>query len=98
MTSDPTLVAKFTKLAPGAVFIYTSGGTSYANQLKDTHDAPVTGPAAQKAAQILLKRQRTQLAVSRELRQEVAQGASKVHYNPAYAPPAKPATPAKKAG
>jgi EpsD family peptidyl-prolyl cis-trans isomerase len=100
LTSDPQLVDKFTKLPPGAVFIYGGNGTSYANQLKEAHDAPITGPNALKAAQVLLKRQRTQLAVSRELRQEVTMGASKVMYNPAYAPPAPPksATPAKPAG
>jgi len=97
LTSDPQLVEKFTKLPAGAVFIYGNGGTSYANQLKEVHDAPITGPNAQKAAQALLKRQRTQLAVSRQLRQEVTQGAAKVQYNPAYAPP-KPAAPAKPAG
>jgi len=89
------------------VFIYTANGTSYANQIKDTRDAPVTGANAQKAAQVLLKRQRTQQAVSRELRQDIAQASSKVQYNPAYAPPkpagappagAAPAAPAKPAG
>lgn len=102
MTADPRLIQKFSQLPAGAVFIYTANGASYANQVKDTHDAPVTGQAAQKAAVVLLKRQRTQQSVSRALQQDVAQAASKVQYNPAYAPSkagaTPPAAPAKPAG
>lgn len=91
MTANPQLVAQIGKLPAGEVFIYASGDFVYANQVRDSQVAPIGGQTAEKRAEALLKQQRTQQAVSRQMQQYLTQANGKVQYNTAYAPPAKPA-------
>jgi EpsD family peptidyl-prolyl cis-trans isomerase len=94
LTGNPKLTGQVAKLPAGVVFIYTAAGSTYANQVRDTQESPVAGDLAQKQAAAMLKQQRTQLAVQRQLQQYLAQAKGNVQYNPDYAPPAAPAKPA----
>jgi peptidyl-prolyl cis-trans isomerase C len=88
--ADPKLVDAIVKLPPGEVFLYPSNGTVLINQIRETHITPFEGEAAQKYALALLKRQRTQEAVARQLHQIVASAAPNIRYNDGYRPVSPP--------
>jgi EpsD family peptidyl-prolyl cis-trans isomerase len=95
--ADPRLVDAIVKLPPGEVFLYPANNVLLVNQVRETHVVPFQGDQAQKYALALMKKQRTQEAVSRGLRQTVAAAGKTVRYNDAYKPPAAPAAaPAQK--
>lgn len=97
---DPKLVDQILKLPPNEVFLYPGPkGIILVNQIRETHVVPFEGEQATKYAVAVLKRQRTQEAVSNRLRQIVADAAKTVRYNDAYKP-TQPngATPPKPAG
>ena len=87
---DPALVDKIAKLPPNEVFLYPANGVLLVNQIRETHVVPFEGDQATKYALAVLKRQRTQEAVARQLRQLVQDAGKTVRYNDAY----KPAAPA----
>ena len=94
--ADPRLVDAIVKLPPGEVFLYPANGVLLVNQVRETHVVPFQGDEAQKYALALMKKQRTQEAVSRGLRQTVAAAGKTVRYNDAYKPATPPAAPAQK--
>jgi hypothetical protein len=69
------------------VFLYPgANGVLLVNQIRETHVVPFEGDQATKYALAVLKRQRTQEAVARQLRQIVTAQAKTVRYNDAYKP------------
>ncbi len=93
--ADPRLIAQIVKLPADEVFLYPADNGYMVDQIRDTKVVPFQGDQANKYALALIKRQRTQEAVERQLRQTVAAGMRNVQYNPAYkpAPAPAPATP-----
>jgi EpsD family peptidyl-prolyl cis-trans isomerase len=87
---DPRMVEALIKLPPGEVFVFPRGGMVLINQIKETHISPVNGDAATNYAMQLLRAQRTQETVGRQLGAILSKSAGKVRYNAAYQPP-KPA-------
>jgi EpsD family peptidyl-prolyl cis-trans isomerase len=87
---DPKLVDQIVKLPPNEVFVYPANGMVLVNQIRETRVVPFEGDQATKYAIAVLKRQRTQEAVTRQLHQIVEAAAKTVRYNDAY----KPAAPA----
>lgn len=90
--ADPRLIDAIIKLPANEVFVIPSGNSLLVNQIRDTKVVPFSGPEASDYAGKVMVRTRTQEAVTRQLQQLVQEGASKVKFNPAYAPP-KPAVP-----
>jgi EpsD family peptidyl-prolyl cis-trans isomerase len=92
---DPRVIEAIAKLPPQEVFVISSGNDFLANQIRDSKVVPLTGEPAVKYALALIKRQRTQQAVSRAMNNLVMRGIQTVRFNKDYAPP--PAVPAKAA-
>jgi len=90
---NPDMIAQIVKLPPNEVFLYQANGAVLVNQIRETHIVPFEGDQATKYALALIKRQRTQEAVQRGLKQIVTQAANTVRYNDAYRPPAQAAAP-----
>ncbi len=91
--TDAGLVQRIAALPPGEPFVIRNGGGVLVNQVRDMRVEPITGPQAINAAQAMLKQQRTQQIVGRQLSTIVTDGEKSVTYNPAYAPSKTPATP-----
>jgi EpsD family peptidyl-prolyl cis-trans isomerase len=94
--ADPRLVDQIVKLPPNEVFLYPGpNGVLLVNQIREVRVVPFQGDDATKYAIALLKKQRTQEAVARQMRQIVQADAKQVQYNEAYrpAPQAAPAAP-----
>lgn len=96
LATDAAMVQRIAALPPGEPFVITNGGGVVVNQVRGTRVEPITGPQAITAAQAMLKQQRTQQIVGRQLAKIVADGEKSVTYNAAYTPPKTPATPAAK--
>ncbi len=101
--ADPRLVQAILKLPPAEVFIIPQqNGTVLFNVVRGSAVKPFQGKQASDYATQALRQQRANEAAARQMQQVIAQGASKVMFNPAYQPPApaKPAAkpPAKAAG
>lgn len=94
----PQLLAQIEKLPPGEVFVLPSNGVLTANRIIDTKTEPLPADIANKHAVRYIKNERAQEAVRRQFGSAIQQGASKVQYNPVYAPPKQPAPAAKGAG
>ena len=94
--ADPKLVDQIVKLPPNEVFLYPANGVLLVNQIRETRIVPFEGDQATKYALAVLKRQRTQEAVARQLHQFVETAAKTVRYNDAYKPATPPAAPAPK--
>ena len=94
--ADPRLVQAIIKLPAGEVFIIPQNTTILFNTVKGVTPKPFQGKPATDYATQALRQQRANEAASRQMQQVIAQGASKVMFNPAYQPPAK--KPAKAAG
>ena len=84
--ADPKLVDAILKLPPNEVFLYPANGLVLINQVRETQVVPFGGDQAQKYALALLKKQRTQEAVARQLRQIVTAATPDIRYNDAYKP------------
>jgi EpsD family peptidyl-prolyl cis-trans isomerase len=92
---DPTLVEKIMKLPPNEVFLYPGqNGVLLVNQITSTQVVPFEGDQATKYALLVLKRQRVQEAVARQMRQIVAAQAKSVRYTDAFKPAAPAGAPA----
>jgi peptidyl-prolyl cis-trans isomerase C len=91
---EPKLVDQIVKLPPNEVFLYPGpNGILLVNQIRETHIVPFEGDQAQKYALDLIKKQRTQEAVGRQLQQIIGQAGSEVKYNDAYRPTPAPTAP-----
>jgi EpsD family peptidyl-prolyl cis-trans isomerase len=89
--ADPALFAKIMALPPNEVFLYPGpNGTLLVNQITSTQVQPFEGDQANKYAMAVLKRQRLQEAVTKQMRQIVQAQAKSVRYNDAYKPAATP--------
>jgi EpsD family peptidyl-prolyl cis-trans isomerase len=89
--ADPKLIEQILRLPPNEVFLYPgANGLLLVNQIRETHVQPFEGDQATKYALALIKRQRTQEAVSRQLRQIITTQAKTVRYNDAYKPATVP--------
>lgn len=89
---DPKLVAQIVKLPPNEVFLYPGpNGILLVNQIRETHIVPLVGDQANKYAVAVLKKQRTQEAVGRQLKQLVQAQLPTVRYNDAFKPAPQPA-------
>lgn len=95
MTLNPQVTEQILKLPPGEVFVVPTPQMVFINKIRDVQVVPVTGEAATKHAQELLKRQRTEEALQRQLAEVTRAAAGKVQFAKEYEPP-KPA-PAPKA-
>lgn len=94
--ADPRLIGQIVKLPPNEIFLFPGpNGVLLVNQIRDVKIVPFQGPDATKYATAVLKKQRTQQAVSNQMRQIVQADAKQVQYNEAYkpAPQAAPAAP-----
>ena len=96
--ADPKMVDQIVKLPPNEVFLYPANGVLLVNQIRETHVVPFEGDQATKYALAVMKKQRTQEAVARQLHQIVAGDAKTVHYNDDYKPAPAPAAAPKPAG
>ncbi|HEX4182360.1 MAG TPA: hypothetical protein VHY34_03800 [Caulobacteraceae bacterium] len=95
--ADPRLIDQIVKLPPNEVFLYPGqNGVLLVNQIRDVHIVPFQGDDATKYAMALLKKQRTQEAVGKQMRQIVQADAKQVQYNEAYKPAPQAATAAPK--
>ena len=90
--TDPRLIGAIVKLPPNEVFILPSGNTVLINQIKGTKVVPFTGEPAITYALNLLKRQRIQQAVGKQVHSILTSPSNVISYNPAYQPP-KPSPP-----
>jgi EpsD family peptidyl-prolyl cis-trans isomerase len=97
LSLDPSVVDAIVKLPAGSAFILPTGNNLMISAVKEARPAPLTGTPAVNVAMQILRRQHSQLAVSRELKADLSQGAASVRYNKDYAPPAKPPVPASNA-
>lgn len=91
--ADPRLIDAIIKLPPKEVFTFQGNGVFLINQVIATRIEPFTGDAASSYATALIKRQRTQEALSRKMNDLIAQGKSGVRFNPQYQPAKKPGAP-----
>jgi peptidyl-prolyl cis-trans isomerase C len=88
-TIPSQLVQAIVALPPGEVFVLPTGQVVLINRVRETRVEPYTGEAAVQHAINLLKNQRTQEAVMKQMAALVKQAEGEVRYNKAYAPPAK---------
>jgi EpsD family peptidyl-prolyl cis-trans isomerase len=84
---DPRVVDAIVKLPPQEVFVITAGNDFLVNQIRETKVVPFTGEPANRYALALIKRQRTQQAVSLALKDLIQRGTKDVRFNQAFAPP-----------
>ncbi len=91
---DPKMVDQIVKLPPNEVFMYPGpNGVLMVNQIRETHIVPFEGDPATKYALAVLKKQRIQEVVSRQLHEIITAQAKTVRYNDAYKPTAPAAAP-----
>jgi len=91
--SNPQLIDAIVKLPPNAVFVYPSGNLALIDQVRETKVVPFTGEPAINYALQLIKRQRTQDAVARQVHSILTNSKNVIRYNPAYQPPKVTAPP-----
>jgi EpsD family peptidyl-prolyl cis-trans isomerase len=84
---DPRVVDAIMKLPPQEVFVINSGNDFLVNQIHETKIVPFTGEPATRYALALIKRQRTQQAVSLAIKDLIQRGFKTVRFNQAFAPP-----------
>jgi EpsD family peptidyl-prolyl cis-trans isomerase len=97
LNADPRLVQAVQNLKPGEVFaIPQRGGTVVFNQVATSRTAPLTGNNAIAYAMNILRNQRAQQSVAKQIADLRKAAESRITYNPAYKPP-PPKAPAAKA-
>lgn len=98
--TNPKLIDAIANLPPGEVFVLPMGQLVLINRVRETRTVPFVGDPAVKFALDMLKNQRRQDTVNRQLGGLVAAAQPKISYNKAYEPvkppPAKAAAPALK--
>lgn len=94
LTTPPQVFNQIIKLPAAEVFVIPQGNLLTINRVRETRVAPVTPEVATAHATQLLRTERTQAAVQRELGAAVAAGKAKkdaIQYAKAYQPVAAPA-------
>lgn len=98
LSADPRLVQGITSLPDGEVFVIPQGGSLMFNQVTGSRSVPFTGDVAVNYATNMLRQQKAQETVGKQVTDLRKAAESKIVYNPAYKPPAeKKAAPAAKA-
>ena len=91
---DPRFAEQLLKLKPGEVFVVPQNNLVMVAKITGMKTAPVSDAVAVRHATAVLRSQRTQESMQRQMGSIIAAGRSKVKYNKDYEPP-KPPTPAK---
>lgn len=89
--TNPKMVQAIANLPPGEVFVLPMGQVVLINRVRETRVEPFTGEPATKYALELLKNQRRQETVGRQLGGLLKTAQPKISYNKAYEPPKPPA-------
>jgi EpsD family peptidyl-prolyl cis-trans isomerase len=96
IAQTPKLVNAIMALPPQEVFVFPAGNQILVNQIRGTRVQPFTGEAADKYALNVLKLERTQTAVQRQMAAIIAKAKSQIQVAKEYQAPTKaPAPPAK---
>jgi hypothetical protein len=96
IAQTPQLVNAIVALPSQEVFVFPSGNQILINQIRNTRVEPFTGDAANKYALNVLKLERTQTAVQRQMAALILKAKSSTQVAKEYQPPAKtPPAPAK---
>jgi len=96
IAQTPQLVNAIVTLPPQEVFVFPSGNQVLINQIRNTRVEPFTGDAANKYALNVLKQERTQTAVQRQMAALILKAKGSTQVAKEYLPPAKtPPAPAK---
>lgn len=105
LTADPRLVAGIASLPPNEVFVVPQGGALIFNQVTGSRATPFRGDLATTYAMNILRNQRVQETVGKQVTDMRRAADSKITYNAAFKPeptpaakPGAPATPAAPAG
>jgi EpsD family peptidyl-prolyl cis-trans isomerase len=88
---NPKLVDAIVALPPQEVFVFPAGNQIMINQVKSARTEPFTGDAADKYAMNVLRLERTQTAVQRQMQAILAKAKSTIVVSKDYAPPSKAA-------
>ena len=88
---DPRLTQAITQLPADDMFVIPAQNVVTVNHIVRTRTQPVGGDEAVKLATTILTNQQRQVAVNRQMGLIIGAAASKISYNPAYQPPARPA-------
>lgn len=89
LSADQRLIAEIKKLPPGEVFILPqAGGSLLFNRIVETKSAPFQGDMAVNFATNVLRQQKAQEAVVRQVELLRKSSDSKITYNDAFKPPA----------
>ena len=89
-SADPDMMTRIAQLPPGEVFVVPNQAGFLINQIRDQRTDPFTGERATNAAMAILKRKRTQEAVSKRIQQIIQEGGAKVQYAEGYKPEPRP--------
>jgi len=84
---NPKLVDAIVALPPQEVFVFPAGNQIMINQVKSVRTEPFTGEAADKYAMNVLRLERTQTAVQRQMQAILAKAKSTIVVSKDYAPP-----------
>lgn len=102
LTANPQLVTGILSLPAGEIFVVPQSGSLLFNQVAASRSVPLRGDAATAYAMNMLRQQRAQETVGKQITDLRKASESKIVYNPAYKPPAPkaaaPKTAAPKAG
>jgi EpsD family peptidyl-prolyl cis-trans isomerase len=91
LSADPRLVAAVQGLKPGEVFVVPQRGSLVFNQVTATRSAPLNGTIANAYAMNVLRQQRAQETVAKQVSDLRKAAEPKITYNAAFKPPAPPA-------
>lgn len=91
LTADPRLVAGIGQLPAGEVFVVPQGGALIFNQVTGSKSTPFRGDMASTYAMNLLRNQRAQETVGKQVADMRKAAESKITYNPAFKPDTPPA-------
>lgn len=95
MSANPGLVAGISKLPPGEVFVVPQGGSFVFNQITGSKTVPFQGDVATNYAMNVLRQQKAQETVGKQIQDMRKAAESKIVYNASFKPP--PKAPAAKA-
>jgi EpsD family peptidyl-prolyl cis-trans isomerase len=88
---NPKLIDAIVALPPQEVFVFPAGNQIMINQVKNARTEPFTGDAANKYAMNVLRLERTQTAVQKQMSAILAKAKNTIVVSKDYAPPAKAA-------
>lgn len=96
LSADPQLVAGINKLPPGEIFVIPQNGSLLFNQVNSVRTLPFVGEMATTYAMNVLRQQRANETVAKQVTEMRKAAESKIVYSDAYKPAAKAAKPAVK--